>query len=160
MLVKCRYCNNKIDRKDAFKVVVDGKNIYYCNEAEYLTVLHDRKIRDDTYECINEIFGYKVINTALFKELSFILGSYSYDRILAYLEENKDYMTSVIQQRDYSSEYAKIRYFSAIIKNGIADFKAKEKETPKQVKVDMPDGHYKRRQKKRSLSDIEEQVGE
>ena len=71
MLVKCRYCDNKIDRKDAFKVVVDGKNIYYCNEAEYLTVLHDRKIRDDTYECINEIFGYKVINTALFKELSF-----------------------------------------------------------------------------------------
>ena len=141
-------------------MVVDGKNIYYCNEAEYLTVLHDRKIRDDTYECINEIFGYKVINTALFKELSFILGSYSYDRILAYLEENKDYMTSVIQQRGYSSEYAKIRYFSAIIKNGIADFKAKEKETPKQVKVDMPDGHYKRRQKKRSLSDIEEQVGE
>ena len=67
-------------------------------------------------ECINEIFGYKVINTALFKELSFILGSYSYDRILAYLEENKDYMTSVIQQRDYSSEYAKIRYFSAMIK--------------------------------------------
>ena len=44
MLVKCRYCDNKIDRKDAFKVVVDGKNIYYCNEAEYLTVLHDRKI--------------------------------------------------------------------------------------------------------------------
>lgn len=160
MLVKCRYCDNKIDRKDAFKVVVDGKNIYYCNEAEYLTVLHDRKIRDDTYECINEIFGYKVINTALFKELSFILGSYSYDRILAYLEENKDYMTSVIQQRDYSSEYAKIRYFSAMIKNGIADFKVKEKEVPKQVEVDMPDGHYKRRQKKRSLSDIEEQVGE
>ena len=35
MLVKCRYCDNKIDRKDAFKVVVDGKNIYYCNEAEW-----------------------------------------------------------------------------------------------------------------------------
>ncbi len=160
MLVKCRYCNNKVDRKDAFKVVVDGKNIYYCNEAEYLTVLHDRKIRDDTYECINEIFGYKVINTALFKELSFILGSYSYDQILAYLKENKDYMASVIRQRDYSSEYAKIRYFSAMIKNGIADFKVKEKEAPKQVEVDIPDGYYKRRQKKRSLSDIEEQVGE
>ena len=160
MLVKCKYCNNKVDRKDAFKVVVDGKNIYYCNEAEYLIVLHNRKMRDDTYECINEIFGYKVINTALFKELTYILESYSYDQILAYLEENKEYMTMVIQQRDYSSEYAKIRYFSAIIKNGIADFKFKEKEAPKQVEVDIPDGHYKRRQKKRSLYDIEEQVGE
>ena len=67
MLVKCRYCDNEIDRKDAFKVVVDGKKIYYCNEAEYLTVSHDRKIKDDTYEWINELFGYKVINTTLFK---------------------------------------------------------------------------------------------
>ena len=47
-----------------------------------------------------------------------------------------------------------------MIKNGIADFKVKEKEAPKQVEVDISDGHYKRRQKKRSLSDIEEQVGE
>jgi hypothetical protein len=53
-----------------------------------------------------------------------------------------------------------LKPFSAMIKNGIADFKVKEKEAPKQVEVDIPDGHYKRRQKKRSLSDIEEQVGE
>lgn len=35
MLVKCRKCGNKIDRNNAFKVVVDNKNVYYCNEKEY-----------------------------------------------------------------------------------------------------------------------------
>ena len=67
MLVKCRQCGTKIDRKTAFKVVVGGKNAYYCNEAEYQKTLHEKEIKTITYDCINQIFGYKVLNSALFK---------------------------------------------------------------------------------------------
>ena len=159
MLVKCRLCGTKVDRNEAFKVVVGCKNTYYCNEAEYQKVLHDREVKDKTYECINQIFGYKVLNSALFKEINLLLEVYSYEHILAYLTENKEYITKVLE-KDFVSEYAKIRYFAAILKNNIADFKMKEPEKPKEVNVDMPIINYKRRNKRRSLSEIEESVGD
>ena len=62
MLVKCRLCGTKVDRNEAFKVVVGGKNTYYCNEAEYQKVLHEREVKNNTYECINQIFGYKILH--------------------------------------------------------------------------------------------------
>lgn len=159
MLVKCRLCGTKVDRNEAFKVVVGGKNTYYCNEAEYQKVLHEREVKDNTYECINQIFGYKVLNSALFKEINLLLEVYSYEHILVYLTENKEYITKVLE-KDFVSEYAKIRYFAAILKNNIADFKMKEPEKPKEVNVDMPIINYKRRNKRRSLSEIEESVGD
>lgn len=159
MLVKCRLCGTKVDRKDAFKVVVGGKNTYYCNESEYQQVLHERELKDNTYECINEIFGYKVLNSALFKEINILLEVYSYEHILAYLNENKNYIEKVLD-KDFVSEYAKIRYFAAILKNNIADFKIKEPEKSKEMNVDIPIMNYKRRNKRRSLSEIEESVGD
>lgn len=159
MLVKCRLCGAKVERKNAFKVVVGNKNAYYCNEAEYQKVLHNRKVKDNTYACINEIFGYKVLNSALFKEINLLLEIYSYEHILAYLMENKNYITKVLE-RDFVNEYAKIRYFSAIIKNNIADFKMKEREKPREVNMDMPIRNYKRKNKRRSLEEIEQKVGE
>lgn len=161
MLVKCRLCGTKVDRNEAFKVVVGGKNTYYCNEAEYQNVLHDKEVKDNTYECINQIFGYKVLNSALFKEINLLLDVYSYKHILEYLTENKDYIAKVLE-KDFVSEYAKIRYFAAILKNNIADFKIKEPEKPKEVDVDvdMLIMNYKRRNKRRSLSEIEESVGD
>ena len=159
MLVKCRLCGTKVDRNEAFKVVVGGINTYYCNEAEYQKVLHEKEVKDNTYECINQIFGYKVLNSALFKEINLLLQVYSYEHILAYLTENKDYIAKVLD-KEFVSEYAKIRYFSTILKNNMADFKPKEPEKPKEVEVDIPIMHYKRKNKRRSLSEIEEEVGE
>lgn len=98
MLVKCRLCGTKVDRENAFKVVVGNKNAYYCNEAEYQKVLHNREVKDNTYTCINEIFGYKVLNSALFKEINLLLETYSYEHILAYLMENKNYITKVLEK--------------------------------------------------------------
>ena len=154
MLVKCRLCGTKVDKKEAFKVVVGGKNTYYCNESEYQKVLHEREVKDNTYECINQIFGYKVLNSALFKEINLLLEVYSYEHILAYLIENKEYLTRVLK-KDFTSEYAKIRYFAAILKNNSADFKMEEPEESKKIEIDMPIIN-----KRRSLSEIEEQVGD
>ena len=88
-----------------------------------------------------------------------MLQVYSYEHILAYLTENKDYIAKVLD-KEFVSEYAKIRYFSAILKNNMADFKPKEPEKPKEVEVDIPIMHYKRKNKRRSLAEIEEEVGE
>lgn len=161
MLVKCRYCGIKLDRQKAFKVVVGGKNTYYCNKIEYEKVVYTKKLKDATYDCINEIFGYKVLNSALFKEINILLEVYPYERILGYLTENKGFLSNVLN-KDFNSEYAKIRYFSTIIKNSIVDFKIKQtkSEYPKEVEMDMPVIKYKRKNKRRPLCEIEEQVGD
>lgn len=99
------------------------------------------------------------MNSALFKEINLLLDVYSYEYILAYLTENKEYITKILE-KDFVSEYAKIRYFAAILKNNLADFRMKEPEKPRKVEVDMPIMNYKRRNKRRSLSEIEESVGD
>lgn len=158
MLVKCRLCSTKIERNQAFKVVVGGKNAYYCNEAEYQQVLHDREVKDSTYECVNRIFGYKVLNSALFKEMNIILESYSYDYILAYLKDNEEYITNVLK-KDFNSEYAKIRYFSAILKNNLQDYHMPIKEEPRVIEYDEPIVHkFHRSKQRRGLAELESEV--
>ena len=72
-MVKCRKCGEKIDQKLAFKVVVGDKNAYYCNEEEYNSVIKERQDRERVYDLINQIFGYTLTNTALYKEVSAIV---------------------------------------------------------------------------------------
>lgn len=90
LLVKCKACGQKIDRNDAFKVVVGGKNAYYCNEEEYLAILKEREDKKMMYDLINQIFGYTIVNTALYKEINPLVETYGYTMISSYLKENFD----------------------------------------------------------------------
>ena len=51
-------------------------------------------------------------------------------KILAYLKENHDYIAGAIGRLS-SSEYAKIRYLSAVLKNSLHDYKVKVMEEEK-----------------------------
>lgn len=155
-MVKCRKCGAKVDIKEAFKVVVGKANIYYCNEEEYNSILAARKVKDDTFECINRIFGYIVTNTALFKEINALVKVYDYELILSYLEENFDFLYEVVH-RDFEREYNKIRYFSAILNNNLADYRAEQiqPEPVKQEEVEVIENHYKRKTRRRGLDEIE-----
>ena len=62
--------------------------------------------------------------------------------------------------KEFVSEYARIRYFSAILKNSLADFKIKEPEFVKLIDVDMPSNRYKRKKQRKALSEIETEVGD
>lgn len=158
--VKCRKCGSQIDQKTAFKVVVGGKvNTYYCNEEEYDLVLAERKVKDDTYECINKIFGYIITNTAIYKEINALVKVYGYELILSYLQENFDYLHNLMS-RDFEKEYGRIRYFSVVLSNNLADYKKAqevnvEESAIREVVVDMPEIHYKRKNKRRALDEIE-----
>ena len=66
MLVKCRICGNKTERNDAYKVVVNGKNEYYCSEKEYKQKQKQIADKEKTIKIINEIFGYEITNSALY----------------------------------------------------------------------------------------------
>lgn len=152
-------CGEKVDRLLAYKVVVDGKNHYYCTEKEYRDLLAQKEAKDNTYNLINKIFERKVINTTLFKEINTLLKVYSYEEILSYLQDNEDYLYRVMS-KDFQSEYAKIRYFSAILKNNMVDFKQKEEiKIVRDVKVDIAESKFKRKNKRKPLVEYEEEVG-
>lgn len=159
MLVKCKGCGEKIDRDIAYRVIVKGKNNYYCSEVEYKGIIKSKEVKDNTYELINQLFGYKVTNTALFKELNLIRESHSYDKIYAYLQENVTYLEQTLS-KSFCSEYAKIRYFSAILKNSLADFEPPKEECIKKQVIDLPNAKYKKKSSRKAMAKLEEEVGE
>lgn len=154
MLVKCKSCQRKLDRATAYKVIVNDKNNYYCNELEYRDIKRKQEIKDNTYLKIYNIFGYKVTNTSLFKEINELVGVYGYEKIFSYLELNYDYLTDVMT-KIFNSEYGQIRYFSTILRNNLCDFKIEVDMSDRQFTVDIPKDNYKPKQRKKSLTEYE-----
>lgn len=159
MLVKCKGCQEKIDRDIAYKIVINGKNNYYCNEQEYKDIKNKKEIKDNTYLKIYDIFGRKITNTILFKEVNELADIYGYEIIYAYLDKNQDYLSNVMS-KDFNNEFGQIRYFSAILKNSLTDFKVENKVVEKKLIVDIPKNNFKPKQRKKSLIEYEMEVGE
>lgn len=159
ILVKCKICGNKVERTEAYKVVVNGKNHYYCNESEYKDWASKKEIKDNTYNLIYDIFERKVTNTVLFKEVGELSDIYTYEKILTYLKENETYLCGVMR-KGFSSEYAQIRYFTAILKNSLADFQYKKEVQTKKIIVDMPECKFSRKSKRKPLTEYEKEVGD
>lgn len=162
---KCQCCKRQLDTKEAFKVEMNGKNKYWCNEAEYENELAQKKKvaedKDKVYRLICDILGEKeVLNTALWKEKAIWNKAFSDEIIGKYLAENKDYLTSAVSKLS-GTEYAKIRYVSAVLKNSLRDFKPKAEETPK-PKVVVEETIYAAPthslNKRRSLADLEDEI--
>lgn len=162
MLVTCKICGNKIERNEAYKVTTisptSGKpyNKYYCSEAEYQA---KKKKTEDHYkvlDLIDEILGAKILNTAVCKEKAIWNTAFSDEIIIKYLEENKEELTKAIS-RASDSEYARIRYLSAFLKNNLRDFKPKAEvqEAPKIVVEEHYETKYKAKSRQ-ALEDFEE----
>ena len=158
---KCKYCGKSIDTKVAYKVAVGKINRYFCNEEEYNIAHEAQQTKDDAYNFIYEIFGRKITNTILYKEVNELSLVYSYEKIKAYLEQNEAYLSGFMQNKLFQSEYAQIRYFAAILKNNLTDFKYEKKEKKNiEVEIDMPVCTFKRKPSRKPLIEFEEEVGE
>ena len=129
MQVACKICGKKIDRDTAYKVKCGKINKYYCNEQEYQEVSKKKKLKDDIYSLIFEIIG-NTKNTALFKEVKLWLEVADYEKIRAFLIDKKDTIIWSLNHKNFPSEYSRIRYFSAIVKNSINDFEMPENIVP------------------------------
>lgn len=161
---KCRCCGTSLDTNTAYKVTdKNGKNKYFCSASEFeAEEIRKKKAQEDknrVYYLICDIMGEKeIINTVLFKEWQVWNKVADNAKIAQYLEENKDYLTSVIA-RLTSSEYARIRYLSTIIRDKIKSF------IPKVVEVKIPpqvttEEYYETKYKSKSrpaLDDFEEE---
>ena len=155
--MKCRVCSTKIERNDAYKVVVNGKNEYYCNEKEYKQKLKQKVDRDNTLNIINEIFGYEITNSALNKELKEISVNHSFEKIYSYIYDNRQMLQRSLS-KDFSSEYGKIRYFSTIIKNNIIEYVMNDEPYITENEYEVLDIKYKPKKKRRAMCDIEKEL--
>ena len=161
MMVTCQICKNKIERDTAYKRVVGKANKYYCSEQEWQAE-EDKKRRiaedkDKVYRLICDILGEKeIINTALWKEKAVWNKAFSDEIIAKYLAENKDYLTSAVSKLS-GTEYAKIRYVSAVLKNSLRDWKPKvvEVKLPKVTTEENYETKYKLKSRQ-ALEDLEE----
>ena len=135
---KCKICGSVLDTNAAYKVTdKNGKNKYYCSQSEFEAEEERKKKaaedKDRVYRLICDIMGEKeIISTALWKEWQVWNKVADNEKIAKYLEENYSYLSSVIARLS-SSEYAKIRYLSTIIRDRIKAYKPKVavKEVPK-----------------------------
>ena len=167
--VKCRNCGKFFDRDKAIVIERGKAKLFYCSEeceekAKEQEIIAQKKEneKDAVYNEICDIFGYKITNTALWKEWAVWNQAADNTKILAYLKENKEYLTGVIGRLS-SGEYPRIRYISSILKNSLHDYKVKvveeEKSTPKieqNMNEMMYEIHNTKKNKRQSLEDLED----
>lgn len=161
--VKCRNCGTFINRDSAINVQNGKAKIWYCNEncrqqaeekknaakmaKETMRIAKKQKleeakaeskrlkeIKDNVYYEICDIFGYTIVNTAFFKEWAYWNKIANNEEILSYIKENKDYVKNAMKNAS-GTEYAKIRYMSAILKNNLADYKTTERGKRAQLSI-------------------------
>ncbi|MEG3006809.1 MAG: hypothetical protein RR806_04995 [Oscillospiraceae bacterium] len=110
-----------------------------------------QKVKDDTFAIIYDIFGYKVVNTALYSEMSAISETFGYETILAYLQDSRDLIDKSMS-KDFQSEYGKIRYFLAILKNNLSDFKQLSKPVDISLQTENTEPTYRAKKRKNPLA--------
>ena len=168
---KCKICGRQLDTNTAYKVVdKNGKNHYFCSQSEYeAEEARKKKVKEDkdrVYRLICDIMGEKeIISTALYKEWTVWNKVADNEKIGKYLEENRDYLSSVIGRLN-SSEFARIRYLSTIIKDRIKEFVPRvamdekvEKAFQPKIAIDQTfeiyNGQTKIANKRRSFDEME-----
>ena len=162
---KCKICGTQLNTTEAYKVTdKNGKNKYYCSASEFEAEEARKKKaaedKDKIYRLICDILEEKeVLNTALWKEKTIWNKAFSDEIIAKYLAENKDYLTSAVSKLS-GTEYAKIRYVSAVLKNSLRDFKPKV-EVVEKTRVVVVEEHYETKYKPKTrmaLEDFEEEI--
>jgi YHS domain-containing protein len=161
---KCKICGTKLDIKTAYKITdKNGKNKYFCSASEFeVEEARKKKAQEDkdrVYYLICDIMGEReIISTALYKEWQVWNKVADNAKIAKYLEENRDYLASVIARLG-SSEYARIRYLSTIIRDKIKAFVPRV-EVAEKPKIVVEEAIYEAPtqslNKRRSLADLED----
>lgn len=160
MVVKCQVCKTSLDREKAYKVTVGKVNKYYCNEDEYKNIQIKKELKDNIYKIIFNCFGRKITNTILYKEITELENVYGLEKIYNYVLENSEYISGVLSSKGFSSEYAQIRYFTAILKNNLADFVFENDQLNKVITVDVEINKFKTKRRRKPLVEFEEEAGE
>lgn len=163
---KCGYDKNPLDTKTAFKVVIDEKNTYWCSEDCYNHFREAKKKQEQInaeynqiFDLTREIFGYEFQSIGLLRKEVLAWEKVSTRaKIITYLTENKGWLSDVMN-KEFASDFNRVRYYSVIVAGKLHDFKPKAVETEKpKIVVDetIYEAPTQSLNKRRSLADLED----
>ena len=138
MLVKLHDYNNngKINREDAYKA---PNGFYYSSEDAYKATIQREEQRKQCIDKMYDFMGYQSfmkIPTIFYKKLQ-TWETYGYNVVLTAMKLSEDSIRQADMTKEFSSEFNKISYFSAIIQNHLNDaFKMEKRKA--EVKADAP----------------------
>lgn len=136
---KCRICGKELDSTTAYKVVIKNHNRYFCSQEEYEEHKQKREHEDTLVENIKKTSCY-IMNqsfigsTFFYKEWELWKKIAPNDIILDYLTENKERLREKVSSIT-SSEFARIRYLSTVLKNSLLDYQSNKTSTKQSAKI-------------------------
>jgi hypothetical protein len=123
---KCTHCKKDLDKSTAYLVegITKGGNKsrkWYCSQEEYEQIQHNEAMKKTVYKEILKYFpSIKLANSLpkfLFIEVGVIAAEHSWDKIYDYLQENADYIDTVLN-KDFPTDASKGKYLAAVIRTG------------------------------------------
>lgn len=79
------------------------------------------------------------------------------DKVVSYLQDNKSALEGIMERKQFVSEYAKIRYFSAVVKNGLTSYIMPPPDVIKQTDNEFYESKYKPKKRRKCLSEVIEE---
>lgn len=159
---KCKKCKQELTTDKAYKVIINGKNQYYCNKEEYDNIIKEKEARQ---HCLEEIASYMRLKFAtpfIQKEVNKLKEYYDYIVIERSFKDNEKSINWFLDNNENSSEFGKCRYVFTIISNNINNTYNKYKKELSDMKamfkqddtVDIEIMNMDNKQSKREVSDI------
>lgn len=116
---KCTYCKKQLNTDIAYKVIVNGRNKYYCNEEEYRQIQEEIDNKNKCLETIMVMLNVPFIQPIMLKEINLLREFYSYIVIEKAFKDNEQSILWFLENKDNGSDFGKIKYIMTIIKNNI-----------------------------------------
>lgn len=183
MRVTCKYCKSKIEKKDALQIPGEKYNTYYCNQECYDKANAEKKAKeierlakkqekeeyvkekaeyDEIFEETKTIFGYEFQGYGMLKrEVKNWEKLADRKKILSYLKENEDFLSSTLARKEFANDFNRVRYYSVIVSSKLHDYKGRppvvENAMPKEVVEDtdyiMPINKKKKTERRKGFGE-------
>lgn len=183
MRVTCRYCKSKIEKKDALQIPGGKYNTYYCNQECYSKANAEKKAKeierlakkqekeeyakekaeyDEIFEETKAIFGYEFQGYGMLKrEVKNWEKLADRKKILSYLKDNEDFLSSTLARKEFANDFNRVRYYSVIVSSKLHDYKGRppvvENAMPKEVVEDtdyiMPINKKKKTERRKGFGE-------
>ena len=126
---KCKFCGKELTTDIAYKSESD--KAYFCNQDEFQSWLQNKINKQAEKETEKEIFNIMgetvggIIKPYSWKEIketvSLLKTKFSLDQIKDYVSSEKSNIEDIIRRKSFNSEFNKVKYYLAIIKNNIEE---------------------------------------
>lgn len=135
----CKACGKELVRGEEYKTP-DKKR--YCS-----------KQCCDTYNQMWELV-LQIINDCPVLRKEVKSWGTDFKKICFYLQDNLERIESAMN-KDFNSIYGRVRYFSAIVKNGIAEYEMPKEDIIKKINFEFYEPNYKPKKRRKCLADYE-----